>query len=386
MRHAEILHRCFRCGYCKFPDNYTDLNCPSYLKFRFETYSPGGRMWLLRGLLNKEIEPTPRFQEILFSCATCGNCVAHCAFPEFKDSILEAFTAGKEILVDSGKVPAPVRDYLTRIYDHGNPYRQPAKKRAEWAEDIEPFSDHEYLFYVGDVGSYDDRGKEITRSVADLMKELGVSFGILGKLEISDGNDVCTMGESALFKHLAEKNISQFKEAGVKKIIALSPHGFHALKNEYPRFGGQFQVFHYTQLLSLLIGRVKFKSAENSITVSFHDPCYLGRHNKEYWSARAVLGAIPGIQLKEMERSMQNALCCGGGGGNYFTDILGSGPGAPARARVLEAAETGAEIIAVACPICANMLEDATKSENLDQQIQIKEISEIVRSRMEVMP
>jgi len=382
MKHAEILHRCFRCGYCKFPDNYTDLNCPSYLKFRFETYSPGGRMWLLRGLLNGEIEPTSRFQEILFSCATCGNCVEHCAFPEFRDYILEAFAAGKEMLVDAGKVPAPVRDYLTRVFDHGNPYRQPAKKRADWAEGIEPYSDQEYLFYVGDVGSYDDRGKEIARSVAGLMKKLGVSFGILGHLEISDGNEALAMGEAALFKHLAETNIQRFQEAGVQKIIAFSPHAFHALKNEYPRFGGRFQVFHYTQILSLLAGRIQFKPAEKSITVTFHDPCYLGRHNKDYWSARLVLGAIPGIRLMEMERSMRNALCCGGGGGNYFTDILGGGSEAPARARVLEAAETGAEILAVACPICANMLEDATKSGNLDQRIQVKEVSEIISSRM----
>lgn len=385
MEHAEILHRCFRCGYCKFPDNYTDLNCPSYLKYRFETYSPGGRMWLLSGLLSGELAPTERMQEIMFSCTACGNCVEQCAMTGFKDKLLLAFTAGKEMLVQDGKIPPRLRDYFTPIQTHGNPYKQSARKRDAWTDgiDVEPFTHQEYLFYIGDVGSYDPRGQAIARSVATLLNRLGVSFGILGSRELSDGNDARAAGERDLFEDLAARNIKMFQEAGVKKIITLSPHGFHALKKEYPLLGGNFQVFHYTQLLSLLFAKLSFQTKKpEPLRICYHDPCYLGRHNQEYFSSRSVLSRLPGVELVEMDRNMKNALCCGGGGANFFTDILGSGKDAPANARVREAAGTGAKIIAVACPLCANMLEDAIRVENMESRIQVREISEVVLERL----
>lgn len=385
MEYAEILHRCFRCGYCKFPDNYTDLNCPSYLKFRFETYSPGGRMWLLRGLLNGDLSPSARMQEILFSCATCGNCVEHCAMTGFKDKLLMAFTAGKEMLVQAGHIPPSLRDYLTPLQTHGNPYKQSPGKRDAWVNgsNVEPFTDQEYLFFIGDVGSYDPRGQAMARSVADLLNYLNVSFGILGSREVSDGNDARAAGERDLFEYLAAKNINHFQETGVSKIITLSPHGFHALKNEYPLLGGRFQVFHYTQLLSLLFERLHFRTEQmQPVRICYHDPCYLGRHNHEFFAARSVLSRLPGVTLVEMDRNMKNALCCGGGGANFFTDILGSGKDAPANARVREAADTGAQILAVACPLCANMLEDAIRVENMEDRLQVKEVSEIVSERL----
>ncbi|MCP4756851.1 MAG: (Fe-S)-binding protein [Proteobacteria bacterium] len=384
MEHEEILHRCFRCGYCKLPENYSDLNCPSYIKYRFETFSPGGRMWLLRAWLDKKLEPTERFQEIFFSCVTCGNCVEHCAFPDFKDELLLAFTAGKEALVDSGKVPPPVRDCLTKLQSHGNPYGLAPKNRGNWTEglDVEDYSGQDYLLYIGDVGSYDSRGQEIAESVAGLLRKQKVSFGILGADEISDGNEAKALGETELFRHLAEENIKKFKSLGVEKIIALSPHGYNAIKNEYPLWGGQFQVLHYSQMLGDIVEKAEFSSPNAPLRVTFHDPCYLGRHNYEYGSARAVLGSLPGLELVEMDRCLQNALCCGGGGGNVFTDILGGGRETSARSRVREARETGARILAVACPGCAVMLEDALKAEKLETELQVKEVSEIVQERL----
>jgi Fe-S oxidoreductase len=379
MQYEEILHRCFRCGYCKLPGNYIDFNCPAYLAFCFETYSPGGRMWLLRAWLDKKIETTDRFQEILFSCVNCGNCVEQCTFPKFKDQLLLAFTAGKEELVNAGKVPPAVRDCLTNYQNYGNPYGFARKKRHNWAKDLEVdrFSEHEYLFFPGDVGSYDTRGQEICRSVARLLKAKGISFGIFGADEVSDGNEVNAMGETELFKYLAEENIKTFNASQVKKIITLSPHAYNAIKNDYLQFGGQYQVFHYAQILAPIIKQQTYKSDVPPIRVTYHDSCYLGRHNGEYWSARTILLSLPGIQLVEMDRNMQNALCCGGGGGNFFTDILGRGANNPARARIREAAETAAEVLAVACPLCAVVLEDAVKGERLDERIEVKEISEI---------
>jgi Fe-S oxidoreductase len=383
MEHEEILHRCFRCGYCKLPSSYQDLNCPAYLKYRFETFSPGGRMWLLRGWLNGEIETSPRLAEIMFSCAACGNCVEHCVFPGFKDDLLNAFTAGREELVNRGSVPGTVGEYLKAIHAFGNPYNLPEADRGKWAEglDVEPYAGQEYLFFVGCPGSYDDRGRAMARAVAGLLLNWGVDFGILGEAERCDGNEVRVLGEAGLFEQLARQNIEQFEAAGVRKVITLSPHGYHAIKNQYPKLGGSFETLHYPQLLAELVAKRELGPGNGPLSVTFHDPCYLGRHNKDYLTPRAVLGALPGVELVEMDRSMVDALCCGGGGGNFFTDVLGGGPDSSSRVRVREAAETGAEVLAVACPKCARMFEDAILAEDLAGQLRVMDLAEIVEER-----
>jgi Fe-S oxidoreductase len=382
MEYAEILHRCFRCGYCKLPSDYSDLNCPSYLQYRFETYSPGGRMWLLRGWLDKEFQTSPRLSEIFFSCVACGNCVEHCAFQTFKEDILNAFIAGREELVNEGAVPPTARDYFRSVHLYGNPYKLPEAERAHWAEglDLELYGNQEYLFYIGCVGSYDERGQKMSRAAAKLLKSSGVSCGILGAEERCDGNEVNTMGERGLFERLAGQNIEQFQSLHVKKIVTLSPHGFHAMKNEYPKHGGDFEVYHYTQILAQHIETLKFDSPQKELRVTYHDPCYLGRHNGEYQAPRALLQSIPGIEFVEMDRNMSDALCCGGGGGNVFTDMIGVGVDSPARVRVREALETGAEVLVVACPSCAKMFEDAVKGESLDDKLRVMDLSEIIQA------
>lgn len=387
MEYAEILHRCFRCGYCKLPGNYVDFNCPPYQAFRFETYSPGGRMWLLRAWLDHKIELTDRLQEIIFSCVSCGNCVEHCTFPKFKDQLLLAFTAAKAELVNDGRVPPAIRDCLTRLTQSGNAYGRSPKKREQWTQGIEMerFDKQDYLFFVGDVGTFDTRGQEIARSVAHCLKQNGISIGHLGADEIADGNEAHAMGETELFRHLAEKNIQNFNALGVQQIITLSPHGFHVIKNEYPQLGGNYQVFHYSQILAPALQTSRFRDDLPPVRVTYHDSCYLGRHNQEYGSARKMLSAVPGLELVEMERGFQNALCCGGGGGNVFTGIIDSGLDTAARARVREAAATDARVLAVACPQCAVMLADAAKVENLDRQLEVKELSEIANARLAPM-
>lgn len=384
MEHSQILHRCFRCGYCKLPGSYQDLNCPSYLKFRFETFSPGGRMWLLRAWLDGEIETSQRLADILFSCAACGNCVEHCVFPEFKADLLNAFISGREELVEQGTVPGTVAEYLKLMQLYGNPYGLPEADRGRWADGlgIQPYSDQEYLFYVGCPGSYDERGRAMARAVARLLKEWDVDFGVFGEKEGCDGNEVRVLGETGLFERLAKENIEQWGAAGVEKILTLSPHAFHAIRNEYPRFGGDFEVYHYSQVLAGLLPGRKFEQANaEPLRVSFHDPCYLGRHNKDYLTPRAVLGALPGLELVEMDRVMGDALCCGGGGGNFFTDVLGGGVDSSCRVRVREAAEIGAQVLAVACPKCAKMFEDAIKVENLEDGLRVMDLAEIVEER-----
>ena len=384
MQYEEIIHRCFRCGYCKFTSDYTDFNCPTYRKFRFETYSPGGRMWLIRAWLNNEIENSERFQEIIFSCATCANCVEHCVFT-FSEDLVNIFMATREELVNKGVIPPPVRDYLKNINISGNPYKEPAGERGKWAEGtpVKPYEGQEYLFYVGDVGSYDERGKRIAKAVANLLTKGGISFGILGAKEICDGNEVKTLGEAGLFQFLAEQNIGLFKELGVKKIITLDPHALNAFRKFYPPLGGAFEVFHYSQVLLPLIQSQTLPLHEYRARVTYHDPCYLGRHNGEYKAPRKILQAVPGMEFVEMDQHGENGFCCGGGGGNFFTDILGGGDDAPNRIRIRQAHETGAQVVAVACPQCAKMLEDGLKAEELEEKLEILDLAEIITRALE---
>lgn len=379
MKYEDIVHRCFRCGYCKFTSDYHDFNCPSYRRFRFETFAPGGRMWLIRAWLNKEIGNSGRFQEIIYSCATCANCVEHCPFT-FSEDLVNIFIAAREEMVDQGFIPPPVRDYLKNIQVNGNPYKEPAEERAKWAEgpSIQAYQDQDYLFYVGCVGSYDERGKRIAQAVGSLLLKAGCSFGILGDRENCDGNEVRTLGEWGLFEYLAQQNIGLFKELGIEKIITLDPHAYNTFSRDYPGLGGKFEVYHYTQILDPLMQSHKLNVKTYNTRLTYHDPCYLGRHNSEYEAPREILTSIPGVELVEMTQSRENAFCCGGGGGNFFTDILGRGEESPSRIRVGQAISTGAEIIAVACPQCAKMLDDAVKVEGREDRIEVLDVAEIV--------
>lgn len=379
MKYEEIVHRCFRCGYCKFTSDYYDFNCPSYRKFGFETYAPSGRMWLIQAWLNGEIKNSERFQEILFSCATCANCVEHCVFT-FSDDLVNIFIAAREEMVNKGIIPPPVRDYLKNINTSGNPYKEPANERGKWADStsIPAYDGHEYLFYIGCVGSYDERAKKIARTVGMVLIKAEVSLGILSNRETCDGNEVRSLGEIGLFQFLAEQNITLFKELRVKKIITLDPHAFNTFTQDYPSLGGEFEIYHYTQVLAPLIQSKKLSLKDREAKITFHDPCYLGRHNGEYEAPRKILESIPGVSLIEMDQTRENALCCGGGGGNFFTDILGGGEDSPNRIRVRQALDSGAQIIAVACPQCAKMLEDAVKAEEVGHKIEVLDVAEIV--------
>ena len=385
-KYNDMIHRCFRCGYCKFPTDWDDVtNCPAYARFRLESYSAGGRLWLIRAWVNGELEWTENLAKIIYACAACKNCIEKCPL-SFSDDIVNMVIAAKNAMVELGLLPSSVKTFLENIQLHGNPYGMAAKRRMEWMDGIkiENYTDQEYLYYVGCEGSYDTRAQLAARALAQLLLNAGVSFGVLGKYEITDGNEVDMLGEDGLLEWIAQKNIRQFKDLGIKKIITLSPHSYNAFKNTYPRFEGEFEVFHYTQILSDLLKKQKLKGVNGKTekTVTFHDPCFLGRWNKDYDSPRKALKALKGITLAEMRRNKKGALCCGGGGGNFYTDILGGSEESPARIRVREAAETGADILAVACPNCLTMLEDALKVERLDEKMAVQDISEIVHSTL----
>jgi len=378
--YTKQIHRCFRCGYCKFPSDYSDFNCPSYTRFRFDTYSTSGRLWLIYAWLKGEIEWSEHLAEILYTCTTCKNCVEQCPM-KFSSDIVDWIVAARSDMMqkEKGRIPPRVTSFLEDVYRLGNPLKERGKRDA-WANGIKRYeTGDEYLFYVGCLGSYDEYGQGMARSVARLLSEAGISFGILGNDENCCGNEVYLLGENELFGMLVEKNVQKFKELGVKKIVTLSPHAYNTIKNNYPLVSNTyFEVYHYTQLLRGLLRENKIKPSNNDTKVTYHDPCFLGRYNQIYDEPREILQSIPGIELVEMERSRENSFCCGGGSGNFVTDLLGGSEESPSRVRVREAYETGADILAVACPSCMTMLQDAIKVEDLEGKLTVKDVSQVV--------
>lgn len=377
--YAQQVHRCFGCGYCKFTTNYSDYNCPSYARFRLETYSTGGRLWLLNGCLNHELDWSPRLAEILYSCTTCRNCVEQCPMGFASDIVSWIVSARGDAVEKAGKIPPAVGRFLEATRMYRNPWKFPATDRDAWATGVKRYEPgDEYLLYVGCLGSYDEVAQQMARSVAGLLARAEVSFGILGRNEGCCGNEVHNMGEMGLFQALAEKNVKQFQELGVKKVVTLSPHAFNIFKQDYRQYGANFEVFHYTQLAQELLKRGRITPTPNRVTVTYQDPCYLGRYNKIYEEPRRILKATPGVHLVEMSRVKKDSFCCGGGSGNFFTDLL-TGENSPGRIRVREARETGAEVLAVACPACMVMLTDAVKAEGLEGKLAVRDVSQIVQ-------
>jgi Fe-S oxidoreductase len=335
-------------------------------------------MWLIRAWMEGEINWSESLGKILYSCTTCHNCVQSCKF-SFNNDIVNMIIAAREEMVANGLVMPKIARFFGNIEAYGNPYRELRENRGKWAEGmgIEPYSGQEFLLYVGCVGSFDERGQRAAKALGELLLKAGVSFGILGSAEECDGNEIRILGESRIFQMLRDKNTGLFQKAGVKKIITLSPHSYNIFRNEYP---GRFEVFHYTKILRELIEKGRLKpSSKLNMRVTYHDPCFLGRHAGEYEAPREVLKAIPGVDLIEMERNRENSFCCGGGSGNFYTDFFGGGENSPSRIRVREAYKTGANVLAVACPTCAVMLSEAIKDEGIEEKLVVKDISEILK-------
>ncbi|MFC1821981.1 (Fe-S)-binding protein [Thermodesulfobacteriota bacterium] len=377
--YAEQIHRCFRCGWCKFTSKYEDFNCPPYKRFRFDTYSASGRLWLIGAWLRNEIEWSENLAEILYSCTACKNCAEQCPM-NFAPDIVDWIVAARKDMVDKSRIPPQVIQFFKSVNIHGNPFKLPENERDAWADGVKRYEPgDEYLFYVGCLGSYYDLGQNMAKSLVDLFDQAGLSYGIMGNEEICCGNEVYLLGETGIFNVLVSNNTQKFKDLGVKKIVTLCPHGYHVMKNFYPGAKEDFEVYHYTQFLNELMQTDKLNFSENNVKVTYHDPCFLGRHNKVYEEPRQILQNIPGLELVEMEGNREDSSCCGGGGGNFVIDLLAGSEDSPNRVRVRKAYETGATILAVACPSCRVMFTDAIKSEDLETKLIIKDISEILK-------
>jgi Fe-S oxidoreductase len=391
MNHLEEVRvnvlKCMGCGVCRGVwDRRDEAMCPVWATgIGFEDSTPRGRVTVAQDLLEGHFSYSLPLSESVYRCTDCASCAVTCDAmdPETGKPIIDVpgvVRAMRMDLAENSLVPPLVRDYFKAVHVNGNPYKIPQAERGKWAEGtkVQAYSGQEYLLYVGDAGSFDERGMKMARFVAEALDRGGVEFGILGKEEMSDGNDAYALGESGLFAYLAEANIGNFKKAGIKKVISLDPHSYNAFRNDYPGLGAEFEAIHYTQVLAEIMKSGALAVQGYGANVTYHDPCYLGRHNDIYEAPREILNAIPGLDLVEMKRNKKNAFCCGGGGGNFYTDMLGGGENSANRIRAREAAETGAEILAVACPLCAKMMEDGIRAEGLEERLAVKDVAEIV--------
>jgi Fe-S oxidoreductase len=326
----------------------------------------------------------------LWLCTTCMNCLRVC--PK-EVNMIKIMPAVREVAVNQNKVPGELQKAFENTARYGNPLGENPRKRAEWAKDAgvpvpilaQVKRPVDVLWYVSSYTSYHPRGKDAARAMARVMTALGVDWGILGPEEKDDGDSQRLAGEKGLFEMLAEQNIAIFNKYQFNKMVVSGPHEFNAFKNVYPKYGGDYNIDHYTQFLRPVIPRLQqMMHKPLNVRVTFHDPCYLGRHNGEYDAPRDLLRAIPGVDLIEMGRCRENGYCCGGGGGGMWTDSFSRDYTKMRLSdrRVMEAVETGADVLAVCCPFEVSRFEDAVKATGNAGKLVVKDIIEMVDESM----
>ena len=316
--------------------------------------------------------------DVVWSCTTCGACVQECPVDiEHVDTIVDLRRA---LVMGESRFPAEAGAMLRNLESRSNPWGVAQSQRADWAEGMDvPVVNGvapEYLYWVGCAGSFDERAKDISRAVAELLQRAGVSFAILGPRELCTGDPARRMGNEFLFQTLAEQNVATMNEVGVTKVIANCPHCFNTLRNEYPQYGGSYEVIHHTELLGRLVADGRLRPSEEVETLlAYHDPCYLGRHNQVYDAPRDVLASVPGVRTVEMPRHKERGMCCGAGGARMWME---EGIGKRINAeRMDEAAATGADTVGVACPYCLIMLDDGAKGRG--DTTEVLDIAQVVR-------
>ena len=301
--------------------------------------------------------------DVLWSCTTCGACVEECPVDiEHVDHIMDM--RRYKVQMESS-FPTEAGGMLRNIENSGDPWGLGQSKRMEWAEGLDvPVvngtipDDVEYLFWVGCAGALEDRSKKVTRTVAELLNKAGVKYVVLGQGESCNGDPARRLGMEYVFQMMAQANIELLNSIGAKKIVTWCPHCFNTIKNEYPAFGGTFEVVHHTQLLTKLVqeGRLTPQTAIDK-KVTYHDPCYLGRHNEVYDPPRAVVDAVAGLEKVEMPRCRNHGFCCGAGGARfYMEETIGKRVN---HERIDEALELEPDLVSTACPFCFVMLDDA---------------------------
>ena len=383
-------YTCTECGRC------TD-NCPAWAtdktlsprdivtKLRHFATANGGTDAMKNEYLPSEDWVTP---EELYACTTCSACVEQC--PLFIDQMGKIIEMRRFLTMEGQLTGTAVRT-LQKLGSHGNPWGFESGDRTPWAKENEVpvlgngagnnAEEFDVIFWTGCFGAYDPRGQEVASTISELLKEAGVKFAIMGPSETCTGDPARRLGEEALFQELAMTNVETMKGFKVKKVIANCPHCFNTLKNEYPDFGSDVEVVSHTEFLNQLIKDGKLKPVKNiDETITYHDPCYLGRHNKVFDEPREILESIPGLEVDELERSRENSFCCGAGGGKIWMEE--EAPRVNWN-RFEEIANHGVETVAAACPFCNVMFEDAAKYQGNDK-IKIKDVAELLKDSLDL--
>jgi Fe-S oxidoreductase len=361
------LFACIQCGKCTG-------GCPMAIKTklnpRFLIYKLliAGNGYDIEGL------------EELWDCTTCSTCYSRC--PK-QVNPMEMVIALRSAIVERGRIHSNVKTALESTFRQGNPLTMPREDRAAWMADLTVKSMEEgaeYLYYVGCTPSYDPRVQKVSRSLVHLMTQGSVDFGVLGAEESCCGSETRRLGEAGLFEMIVEESQELYKGFNVQKMFTTSPHCYNVFRNDYPKNG--MQVQHYTQVLAELVENRELEFTKPvEATITYHDPCYLGKHNGIFDEPRSVLKAIPGVTLVEMDRSREKSLCCEGGGGRMWLE--GTNPATRlAQQRIQEALETGAQILATACPFCLLTLEEALKHLNAEDRLRVLDVAEIAEQAL----
>jgi len=360
---GEALKTCYQCGLCS-------ATCPWNLvrSFIVRKVIHQAQVGLLVELGDEEV----------WLCASCKACVDRC--PRGVE-IIDIFRAARRIGAQFGAFPRSLKTIMIDVKNQGNPWSEAREKRGDWARNlgVKAFTpDTEFLYAPCCTPAYDRKARRIALATVEILKRAGVDFGIIGPEESCCGESVRKIGREDLFQSLTQSNIKAYKKHGVKKIIVSSPHCYHAFKSEYPEFGGDFEVIHFTQLLAQLMDQGRIKPAKAyPRKVTYHDPCYLGRHHEIYDEPRSVLARIPGLEFIELPDCREESICCGGGGGRIwmetkkeerFSDL-----------RIDQALDVGAQVLTIACPYCMLNFDDSLLTMGKEGVLEIRDIAEIVK-------
>lgn len=374
---GQLILNCIQCGLCTGA-------CPHGYAM---DYPPRKMLAAIRaGRINDVLRSSA-----IWLCVACYNCSLRCPSRiPLTDRLIPSLR--EEVLVRGGGVPEELQKAFERSSRYGNPFGESPRKRTAWVEEagvdvpiLKSGDGAQVLWFVECFPSYHPRNIPSTQAFAKILHALGIEYGILGPDEHCTGDTRRLGGEIGLFEMLMEHNLEQLSKRDFDEILVTDPHAYNAFKNEYPLHGPARKVQHYTQFLEERLPELeKLMTKEVKAKVTYHDPCYLGKRNKEYTAPRVLLENIPGVKLVEMERIMQDSLCCGGGGGGIWLDSFiweHTREKLPVL-RVQEAARTGAEVLAVACPLEISRFQDAVKVAGLEGRLEVKEIIELVAEAM----
>ncbi len=390
------LYTCTECGRCQ-------EQCPAYL-----TGKPLNPKMIIvdsRENLYKTVRDAPAAQrrapeqpqalvgdaikeDEIWSCVACGACQQEC--PVLIEHVPKIIDMRRSLVLEESRFPKEAQGALRNIEGQGNPYGLPKAQRADWAAGlgVKSVAEHpnaEYLYFVGCAASYDETNKAVARAFVQLLQQAGIDFAILGGKETCNGDPARRIGNEYLYQTQAQQNIEAMNQAAVKKVIATCPHCFNTIKNEFPQFGGVYEVIHHTELLAQLIreGRLKPTRAIDG-KFTYHDSCYLGRWNDIYDPPRAVVEAIPGAELVEIERHHKRGFCCGAGGGRmWMEEKIGTRIN---HERVDQTLRTQAPRVATACPFCLTMFRDGIAAKGAEGRLQVQDLAQYLADSVDSAP